>query len=296
MNRLNDIWEQKAKKELKSEDLGSLAISLGNEISVSPIYFEDQKLESVMQDVPFPDSAPSLGEYFAVDVSENKRLLASLSQGVSFIAFRSRKGTAPWADILKDVELSWITALAETDDSSLLPQGMQARSSESNENCYLTAAFDSAVNMLSSLLLAAMKKKESAFAKMTWQLQGRDEILLSIAEHRAARAIWKWFSEKYELKAELEIETRLLIDNPDMGKCNMIAANQMLAAMSAGSDRIMLDPSSDLKESVQLKTVRNTYYLLQEEAKMKERLDPSKGSYFIENLTTTLFHAVISNS
>ncbi|MCH2046814.1 MAG: methylmalonyl-CoA mutase family protein, partial [Saprospiraceae bacterium] len=108
---------------------------------------------------------------------------------------------------------------------------------------------------------------------------------------RAFRRLWLALLEAYEYEKAiypyLAVQTTLS-ETKDDQYWNMISSTtQAMSAAVAGANSIAIVPSNGVKESDEFtrRIARNVHHLLISESFMNRVVDPSAGSYYIENIT-----------
>jgi methylmalonyl-CoA mutase len=119
---------------------------------------------------------------------------------------------------------------------------------------------------------------------------------MEIAKFRAARLLWAKIAESYDpsCKVAMNIHAETSKWNKTLYDpyVNMLrSTTEAMSAAIAGIDSMTVNPfdvtfekASDLAE----RAARNTQIILQEEAYFSKMVDPSAGSYYIENLTDSI--------
>jgi len=116
-----------------------------------------------------------------------------------------------------------------------------------------------------------------------------------IAKIRAFRVLWKMVLSAFETSTEkvtINAVTSSLLWSDKQPKNNMLrATSSAMSAVIGGCDSLTITPfdSVDLhKEIFSERIASNVQLILKEESYLDKVVDPSKGSYFTENLTAEL--------
>jgi methylmalonyl-CoA mutase len=132
--------------------------------------------------------------------------------------------------------------------------------------------------------------------KIQFSLDIGDSYFLNIAKIRALKICWQQILKAWELEAthpaniEIHLGTNTQTDNEDYNKIKATA--QAMAAVISGVQRLYIYPSDEFKDGIgspfAQRIALNIQHLLQMESYMDRVVDPSAGSYYIENLTTRI--------
>ena len=122
-------------------------------------------------------------------------------------------------------------------------------------------------------------------------------IFLQIALHRAIRRLFSTISSAYGVEsAQAEIISEVgpwtaEIDDPHSFMLH--ATTQAMSAIMGGTDGLIVHPFYNVfpsKQSLAERVARNISSILSEESYLNKMVDPAAGSYYIEQLTNTLFN------
>ena len=133
---------------------------------------------------------------------------------------------------------------------------------------------------------------------MQFQLSAASSYFMVIAKHRAARYLWSKITEAYDpvsaRRAAMFIHTKSsswiqAIYDPYVNLLRTTTSS--MAAIIGGTDSLQVNPFDSayrkpVKQSERI--ARNTQVILKEESHLDKVIDPSAGSYYIENLTDSL--------
>lgn len=124
-------------------------------------------------------------------------------------------------------------------------------------------------------------------------------FFLEIAKLRAFRALWQTFAEAYgenkPHRAPIYAETSLRTYSKLDPYVNLLrAGNEAFSAVLGGADILTVHPHNILGEvtPASIRYVRNVQLVIKEETFVQHVLDPSGGSYFIDELTNEFITAV----
>lgn len=121
-----------------------------------------------------------------------------------------------------------------------------------------------------------------------------ESYFINIAKIRALKILWHNLMSAYELETPLTLEAHLALASlTDDQHQNMIQmSTQALSAVIAGVDRLFLTPANHSNTAFTKRIARNVQHLLQLESHLDHVIDPSAGSYYIENLTNEIVEQV----
>lgn len=280
-----DIWQQRATRELKTDEHSALRLQFGPDRYIEPVYFASPSDPIEWDQILFPSGAPELAEQFSH--SEDKpRLMQSLEQGLQHMIVENADNET-WPTLIDGVHLDWIKAsLYLAPESTLtLPDSVIKRSTRlglESDYVHISDTMDpvAALSVLSVQLDKANHDQGSS-ERFIWQIPADSHHLVLAAKVRAARALHQSKAPNLGFEVELRITPR----DTDFGMQQIDLTHRMLGAILASCDRIVLAPSSKTNID-RLRTIRNTYYLLTEESKLKEISDPWRGSYLIEHMVS----------
>ena len=117
---------------------------------------------------------------------------------------------------------------------------------------------------------------------------------LEIAKLRALRLVFETFCEAHDAEGSLKISAETSLSDYARldSKTNILrATTQAASAIIGGADAVAISPfeAMNVEQSELSKRVaRNIHHLLKEESHLDVVNDPSKGSYYVENLTNEL--------
>ena len=192
------------------------------------------------------------------------------------------------------------TALARRDlaTSAFLASGRVAHEAGGGEAAELGFALASALSYARAGI-AAGRAPDKAFADITFGLAADGDYFLTLAKHRAARALWSRVTSA-ALGAPLpaRIETRssrrmLAALDPWVNMLRLTSA--CFGAATGGADAIVLDAFSQplcglgsRPTSFARRQARNTQLVLMEESHLGRVADPAAGAWYLESLSRKL--------
>ncbi len=137
-----------------------------------------------------------------------------------------------------------------------------------------------------------------AAGKLTFNLGISENFFMEIAKFRAARLLWAEIVKKYEPKND---DSCMMCVNAVTSKYNMTlfdsyvnllrSQTEAMSAALAGVHSIVVTPFDAVYETpndFSERLARNQQLLLKEESHFDKVVDPAAGSYFVEELTTSL--------
>ena len=133
---------------------------------------------------------------------------------------------------------------------------------------------------------------------MHFQFSAATSYFMVIAKHRAVRYLWSRIAEVYDAEAARKIPMFLhtrssfwvqTIYDPYVNLLRTTTSS--MAAIIGGTDSLQVNPFDSAYKKpgkVSERIARNTQIVLKEEAHLDKVIDPSAGSYYIDNLTDAL--------
>ncbi|WP_404403684.1 methylmalonyl-CoA mutase family protein [Jeotgalibacillus malaysiensis] len=135
---------------------------------------------------------------------------------------------------------------------------------------------------------------EKVISKMHAEFGIGSNFFLEIAKLRAFRAIWRHFTEQYQVDSPITIstETSPFTKLTQDEHTNMLrSGNESFAAVLGGTDYLYVRPYDcykNVSSGQAVRAARNIGLILKEEMFLQNVIDPSGGSYYIEHLTKEL--------
>ena len=149
-----------------------------------------------------------------------------------------------------------------------------------------------------NMLTEAGVDADMAASKITFNMGISDNFFMEIAKFRAARMLWAEIVKKYSPKNETSC---MMCVNAVTSKYNMTlfdsyvnllrSQTESMSAALAGVHSIVVTPFDAVYETpneFSERLARNQQLLLKEESHFDKVVDPAAGSYFVEELTTSL--------
>ena len=153
-------------------------------------------------------------------------------------------------------------------------------------------------NEYMEMLTEAGVDVDLAASKITFNMGISENFFMEIAKFRAARLLWAEIVKKYEPKADASC---MMCVNAITSKYNMTlfdsyvnllrSQTESMSAALAGVHSIVVTPFDAVYETpndFSERLARNQQLLLKEESHFDKVVDPAAGSYFVEELTTSL--------
>lgn len=141
------------------------------------------------------------------------------------------------------------------------------------------------------------KDIQEALNQVFFRVSVSKDFFLQIAVHRAIRRLFSTISSAYGVEsAQAEIISEVgpwtaEIDDPHSFMLH--ATTQAMSAIMGGTDGLIVYPFYNVfpsKQSLAERIARNISSILSEESYLNKMVDPAAGSYYIEELTNTLFN------
>ena len=122
----------------------------------------------------------------------------------------------------------------------------------------------------------------------------------NIIKIRALKIVWFTILKSYDLDINIFIKAKTIIEPNIENNLAIIAATyQAISAIIAGVDMLEIEEfghdKKEFGESFAKRISRNIQNILKTESKMDHVADPTKGSYFIENLTHKMSENIWKN-
>lgn len=132
-------------------------------------------------------------------------------------------------------------------------------------------------------------------SKMKFSFGISSDYFMEIAKIRAARLVWAKIVEAYGVKDKRSCDMYIHSSNCDWNKTaydpyvNVLrSTTEAMSAVLGGTDSLTVKPfdqSFEKPDEFSKRIARNIQIILRDEAYFDKAVDPSGGSYFIENLT-----------
>ncbi|MER0438195.1 methylmalonyl-CoA mutase subunit beta [Emticicia sp. W12TSBA100-4] len=162
------------------------------------------------------------------------------------------------------------------------------------ELAFTIAAAVENLDKLTDLGLSA----EQVINKLEFSVSVGTNYFVEIAKLRALRYLWSKILESYDchsliINCQIHCQTSSFYDSTLSPYTNMLrATTEAMSAVMGGCDALTVlaydtvigEQNSELGERI----ARNVSILMREEAHLDKTIDPSAGSYYIENLTNQL--------
>jgi methylmalonyl-CoA mutase len=135
---------------------------------------------------------------------------------------------------------------------------------------------------------------------MHFQFSAATSYFMVIAKHRAVRYLWSRISESYDKEAAknipmfLHTRSSFWVQTVYDPYVNLLrTTTSSMAAIVGGTDSLQVNPFDSAYKNpgnLSRRIARNTQVILKEESYLDKVIDPSAGSYYIENLTDALIN------
>lgn len=164
------------------------------------------------------------------------------------------------------------------------------------------SALELALTMTSAIeaidhLTKAGASAEDCLNQIFFKVPISNDFFLEIAKHRALRRLFSAIASAYGIdNSNLEIVSQAgpweaEIDDPHSFMLH--ATTQAMSAILGGTDALIVQPFYNVfptKPSLAERIARNISSILSEESYLNKMVDPAAGSYYIEQLTNTLYN------
>lgn len=281
---LNDFNFNEIKEALKNEVAGIIIELEALDLTEAQL----KKLEKLINDNPKTNwqiKANQLSPYAFSKLSQ-----LSFNTPIQFIydplslVFAGKFSTNELPSLL----LEWEQMLVTAKNSSLEILGL---------DCAILGQLGLSPSLQIALTLALadfywQKNKENNFIKQI-SLGISSSYLAEIAKVRALKILWLSLTQKLntnQTKRPLIVGQTSPFEWANLDQNNNLLRGgvQAMLAVIGGVDWLLVDPSDywqDKKESQALRLARNTQHIIKHESYLDQVYDPSRGSYFFENLT-----------
>jgi methylmalonyl-CoA mutase len=175
--------------------------------------------------------------------------------------------------------------------------GSNFTNAEAGTVAELAFSISMAVDYLDQLTERGIKADEAA-SKMRFSFGIGSDYFMEIAKLRAARILWSLIadafapSQKEAFRMEIHSVTKVWNDAVDDPYINMLRTQtEAMSAILGGTDSLTVNPydiADKAPDEFSERIARNQQLILREEAWFDKVIDPSAGSYYIENLTALI--------
>ncbi len=327
-------WILKATADLKGKTIDSLSSKFEKNISVSP-YYTKENLANIKRVASYNNALihreTSDGEprewinyqkiYVKKELQANTLALQALELGATGIIF-NLKSTPNFSILLKDIKLDACAVSFEgnevTNDYLSYAEnlvelnkltGYSASTKEVKKSGLKTTVFSTsqhtAVEQLTSLVADAKKFAEKNpqkyfVQKALFKVTIGANYFLEIAKLRALRIVLqKALSSSGFLIKQEDIEIMAISNKWECADLEpheniLKGTTAAMAAIIGGCNQVYIEPEKT-NDTLNTRTSRNISTILKDESFLNKVVDPSAGSYYIENLTHKLVHVVVEN-
>ncbi len=316
-------WMEKAEKELKGKPLQALEWQLDKELSVPPIFFQNEI------DAAFTTQSQrsdwTIGDNYTVSdtTQTNKDLLSALNMGLEGIhlALPSALSKTEWAKLFDQVILSYITLIL--DASQLTAEdlgGLAAYLEEADWNseqlfiftkdttncpkilqpCLRTKStfhivLDDSVQQLSQQIKRAEEQLQSqlqsgqAISQHFFQISLHSHFYLNVIYIQALNIVWQNILDANGLDPHTPVYIQGIIADHgalDENTQKINATVQAVSAIVAGIDYLQIETAEASENKPFNRRInRNIQHLLKLESFMDYVENPSAGAYYFDSLT-----------
>ena len=317
-------WLEKIKKDLKGSDPEDFHWSINERINIDPFtHSEDfEHKPMVSGKVAETNSWKSAITFPAVALQpDNKLLLEALNHGLEkpIIQIDSSERSFDWSTILKGVVPAYIDLcidLPENSDSQSLTGLFSAISKEDHKNITLrqrrpiienedfntvllleedsTLDIDKAIATLVTEAFHYLNQENTRENSVVFRIQSSHSFHKEIAKIRALNIVWANVTQEISgeiQQAEIEVWINQRNYNEDPYQNLYIGSTLALAAAIGGANSIIIDRPdihTEQKLNASNQLALNIHHLLRQESYLDRVVDPSRGSYVIEELTNKI--------
>lgn len=298
-----DKWQEKLKKELKTDDLSAFNLEIEKDLNHEP-FKERSKSEKSFQIEKFPNTG--YGQFVDIqnESEANKAILFLLQNDLRTLKLKANSNTN-WEILLKDIypELLSIDLLCENEDAlkhfndyrKSQPTASEWKISTqliSQSNSILSIDYShyhglSQIEMI-RCVLADLKVHDQKAFNLSFPI--KENLLEVIPFFRSLRLAF----EKHFINKEIYINAVANLDRmtDDLNDQIIRAGSIYVFATMSGVDNLFLRTLKDSGDLNHHRLLLNIQNILELESKTGDKKDPLFGSYVVENLTAQLLSAV----
>lgn len=313
-------WLTKIERDLKGKPLEELLWQLREDWTISPFPHADD-LEALPSPISLGKSnnAWEIGEEIVVTDAKAANLLSlnALNGGATALLFHLPKdfGAKHFSTLLKDIQLEWISthftggAIADFvgylkttnfDLRKLKGSWRNANETTSELPHFIFHAISGAPYLIdTSQSIEELSQLLQDFNQQLQQIEQHQQTpfivtiaigksyFVNIAKVRALKLLCTHLLTAYNTNLPYQIEAYIPTTtySEDANQNNIQISTQALSAVIAGVDRLFIAPAEQQGSDFSRRIARNVQHLLQLESHLDHVVDPSAGSYYIENLT-----------
>lgn len=276
-------WLAKVEKDLRGKPLAELDFEVAG-ATFSPVHHQDDHTIAYGNSVPGETNNWAIGQTILVgkDLKKaNQQALDALSKGANFINFSSALPLEQAQnEVLYDgIILDYISLTHET------PKGIDGW-----QRRHIDLREVKGESILKAIAEALKEATSHLPEKPAFWLTTSDDFFTTIALLRSIRVCWHIILDAKESAQFCTIVATVPSNEAVDENTNKIkATSQAMAAAIAGAEAIFIGPSDGNYDSTFSRRIAlNVQHLLQQESHLDRVLDPSAGSYYVENLTNHL--------
>lgn len=155
----------------------------------------------------------------------------------------------------------------------------------------------SLIENLSEVLREAENLVFSENVDVVVSLAAKENFYLNIAQHKALKIIWTKIAEAYNSpEKQISVSSNVNFSHSDPNSQVIAATQQTASSVFGGTDAILMQnipfDSEKYPESFASRITRNIQNVLWNESFLYRVNDPSKGSYFIDDLCQKMINEV----
>ena len=284
--------------------VGNLASSFGSSISKSKVGW------TIYQFIEGDSS-----------VEINKNILTALEGGASGISVFIKDLDYDFEIVFKDVILSFIEVRFYFSDeffsSSLFFQNLESFLEGKDANIVFAGLTKGELQIAKQLgKIEVSSKSEGTLAEnlsevlreaesltffegfeLVVALPSQENFYLNIAQHKAVKIIWAQIAEAYNSpEKQISLISKVNFSHQDPNSQVIAATQQTASCVFGGTDAILMQnipfDTAKYPESFSARITRNIQNVIWNESFLYRVNDPSKGSYFIDDLCEKLINEV----
>jgi methylmalonyl-CoA mutase len=321
-------WLQQVEKDLKGKkSIDSFNWEL-DDMKFTPFYHADDKNGDLPLVYGKQSNRWEIGERIIVSdyKAANAQALTALQKGANALLFVLKEH--PTFDnlnlLLKDIQLEWISTHFNKDVFENLIKIIHAKNQNPAEihcsfpiddisklenytnqlpnvstlhcdvNTSLADTIQNGNRLLEKIHDAGFDVKKY-HRQIQFNITTEDNYFASIAKIRALKLLWSQVLNAWQIPVETlhcNVSAHIVTDSDNENYNKIKATTQAMSAVIGGTDRLYIYPSDSFQHSngtaFSRRIALNVQHLLEQESYLNRVIDPSAGSYFIEELTNRI--------
>ena len=292
----NSDWETAAEKELNGKSIATLKFFYHKSVNMPPIIFPDGKVQKLKPILWRRNITSQSGISFKNEVIIDKNdIEAFINLDIkNFKCHQSIQNKLLFSELKENFPFcNWLienqNELTETGVDALKYQHISSDHQDDLDK--ITAMMVKGINRLElSKGTFEVLKKEAE--NICFSREINPNYLFEIALGRAQRIIWRNILKAYHLENPSPPLFLSILPCTEANDQFLIeATSKILAASIGGSDQIYIEIQGD-DTNIHLKNIIQIFNILKLESGIGETIDPTAGSYYLDELTTKVAHQI----